>query len=180
MTYNDIAADLRQKLENDLERETRAAHIHEIIGDILKDHVGKKLTKRFTDKVTAAICARWDWKPICHYEHPGRLAVWDHKTIPYNQRHLFYIAPLCESSYNPGHTVASPTLEGFEQEDRCNGQDAQLRNTERRELLTPDNIRLHTIVERIVELRLKRARLDEILEPLTCGIQYYVEGLVKV
>lgn len=179
MTYNDIAADLRAKLQNDLEKETRAAHIHEIIGDILKDHVGKKLTKRFTDKVTTAICARWDWKPVCHYEHPGRLALWEHAVTPYNERWLFYIAPLCESPYNPGHTVASPTLAGFEQEDRCNGQDAQLRNAERRELLTPNGIRLHTIVERIVELRLKRARLDETLEPLTCGIQYYVEGLVK-
>ena len=62
---------------------------------MLKKYEGKKLTKRSSDAITNAIKAAnlFPKAPTCYFAHPGELSIWDHASIPYDQRITFYICP---------------------------------------------------------------------------------------
>lgn len=169
---------LRAKLEKDLATETKVHAVHLAIRGVLTNFVGKKLTKRFTDKVTAAVNPLFPTPPVCFYPHPGKLVLWYHPSVPYDQRWLFFIAG--EPSYlHPTHSTAHPTLEGYDYENQSSGSAAETRNAERLKLLKPGNTTLALIALRIHNVRESAKQLSKSLEPFDSGLAYVAEELAK-
>jgi hypothetical protein len=169
---------LREKLAGDLEIEERGYQIHCAIAGVLKDFVGKKLTKRFTDKVTAAITPLFPTPPVCFYPHPGKLVVWHTPSIPYDHRELFFIASDA-SCQNPSHSILHPTLEGFEYDDQSHGRAAVERNARRRGLLEKSNPALRQIARQVEAIRSAKLALTALCEPFDSQLRYEAERLVK-
>jgi len=171
-----IERHLRIKLEKDLATEERAYAIHQAIAGVLKDFVGKKLTKRFTDKVTAAVTPLFSTPPVCFYPHPGQLNIWHTPSIPYDQREIYFIAG-SPSAYNPNHSAAHPTLEGFEYEDQSHGTAAVERITQRRVLLAEGNPTLAKIARQVEAIRHAKAALHDLTDELDRGVRHEAERL---
>lgn len=169
---------LREKLEKDLVTEERGYAIHQATAGVLKNFVGKKLTKRFTDKVTAAVTPLFPSAPVCFYPHPGKLYVWHHTVIPYDQREIYFIAGE-QSDLNPNHSTAHPTLEGFEYEDQSHGKAAVERNAQRRALLDKSSPALRQIARQVEAIRSAKKALTALCEPFDNGLRYEAKRLVK-
>ena len=90
MTKERIIRALREKIEADQKDEILNHQVHEAIGKVLESFVGKKLTKRFTDKVTAAIVPLFQSRPIVFYPNPGELVIWGERSPGgiYDERRL--------------------------------------------------------------------------------------------
>lgn len=184
MTTLEIVQSLRADLQKAYEEEDLAHKIHLIIAETLKPLEGKKLTKRFTNKLTAAINAAklFPTDPVCFYKHPGELALWHHPTRPFDQRLIFYIAhdfQPTNKSY-AGHWVGESHVEGFEYSDQCHGEAAIQRNAERAQLLDANDPTLDSLAEKVLEVRRAWGALQSRLAPLSCGIHYAVEELTKL
>ena len=181
MTVTQIEQKLRAKLEADQAQEILGNTIHNVIGEVLKNFVGKKLTKRFADKVTAAVQPLFPEPSnvVCHYPHPGKLTLWVHGLIPYDQRWGFYIAG--EAGYqNPTHSIAHPTLEGFEYEDQAHGRAAEERIAERQFILddrSPNNPLSH-LAKAVYNLRAANEQFERIIEPYHYSVRYEAEKIV--
>lgn len=181
MTNEDILHTLRTRLQHDYKEDALGHAIHHIIATTIGPYEGKKLTKRFTDKLTAAIKAAklFPSDPTCYYDHPGKLHLWHHPTIPYDQRMIFYIA---HDDYVPsdkgyhGHWVGESHLKGFLYSDQCHGEAARLRNEERAQLLD-GTARLDCIAGKVLEVRRAWEDLRSCLAHLDCGINYTAEEL---
>ena len=178
MTVTQIEQKLRAKLEADQAYKILGNRIHNVIAEVLKNFVGKKLTKRFTDKVDAALAPLFPVKPATYWAGPGKLYFWGNG-VSYDQRLVFYIAG--EKGYlNPGHSIAHPTLEGFEHEDQCHGKAAAERIAERATLLrdkAPGGV-LHTLAIKIFDLREAKASFRSLTEPFELGLRHEAERIV--
>lgn len=178
MTVKQIEQKLRAKLEADQAYEILGNRIHNVIAEVLKNFVGKKLTKRFTDKVDAALAPLFPVKPTTYWAGPGKLYFWGNG-VSYDQRLMFYIAG-AEGYLDPEHSIAHPTLEGFEYEDQCHGKAAAERIAERATLLrekTPGNV-LHALAIEIFNLRKAKTSFQALIEPLELGLRYEAERIV--
>lgn len=182
MTIKDIEERLRVKLEAEQAEEILGNRVHRAIGEVLKGFVGKKLTKRFTDKVTAAVQPLFPEpsKVVCHYPHPGKLTLWVHGFIAYEQRWGFYIAGDAEY-LNPEHSIFHPTMEGFEYEDQAHGKAAEERIAERQVVLddwSPNNP-LSRLAKAVHNLRAANEQFERIIEPYHYSVRYEAERIVK-
>lgn len=177
MTIAQIEAQLRAKLEADQEEDVLDLQVHEAIAKVLAAFVGKKLTKRFTDKVTAAIIPLFQSRPIVFYPNPGELVIWGTNRIAYDQRRVFYIAGTGHHLH-PDHSREHPTMEGFEYTDQTHGSAAKARIEERAWLLAEENPTLDILAEKIVKVRTAKEELARVLEPLVSGVRYQAEHLV--
>lgn len=177
MTKERIIRALREKIEQDQTDEILNHQVHEAIGKVLVNFVGKKLTKRFTDKVTAAIVPLFQSRPIVFYPNPGELVIWGTNRIAYDQRRVFYIAGTGHHLH-PTHSVQHPTMEGFEYTDQTHGSAAKARIEERAWLLAEENPTLDILAEKIVKVRTAKEELARVLEPLVSGVRYQAEHLV--
>lgn len=156
--------------------------IHLIIADTLKPFEGKKLTKRFTDKLTLAIngAKLFPSEPVCFYKHPGELHLWHRTVRPYNERAIFYID---HDSYRPnnehyeGHGVGESHAEGFEYSGQCHGEAAVSRNKERAGLLDENSPTLDRIAVQVLEVRRAWCALQGRVERYTCGVKYAANEL---
>ena len=95
MTAERTIQKLRDYLERGQSSDRLQVAIHHILREVLKKYEGKKLTKRSSDAITNAIKAAnlFPKAPTCYFRHPGELSIWDHASIPYDQRITFYICP---------------------------------------------------------------------------------------
>lgn len=178
MTVRHIEAQLRAKLEADQKDEVLNHQVHEAIGTVLQSFVGKKLTKRFTDKVTAAIVPIFQSRPIVYYPNPGELVLWGANAIAYDQRRVFCIAGAPHHA-DPEHSALHPTLEGFERSDACHGSAAKGRIAERAGLLSEGSIALFTIAEAIHAAQEANERVRMICASFGIGLQGVAEDLAK-
>ncbi len=178
MTKERIIRTLREKIEADQKDEILNHQVHEAIGKVLESFVGKKLTKRFTDKVTAAIVPLFQSRPIVFYPNPGELVIWGSNRIAYDQRRVFYIAGTGHHLY-PDHTREHPTMDGFERSDATHGSAAKTRIDERAWLLNEDNPTLDILAEKILTARTAKEELARVLDPLVSGVRYQAESLVN-
>lgn len=182
MTKKEILQTLRTHLQRSYEEEALGHAIHHIIATTIASYEGKKLTKRFTDKLTAAIkdAKLFPSDPVCYYDHPGKLFLWHHATRPYDQRLIFYIA---HDDYRPtspeycGHWVGESHLKGFLYSDQCHGEGARLRNEERAQLLDPNDTSLDSIADKVLEVQRAWEDLQSCLAHYDCGINYTAEEL---
>lgn len=177
MTKDRIIRALREKIEADQKDEILNHQVHEAIGKVLESFVGKKLTKRFTDKVTAAIVPVFQSRPIVLYPNPGELVIWGANGIAYDQRRVFYIAGTPHDAY-PEHSALHPTLEGFERSDACHGSAAKVRIAERADLLSEGNIALFTMAETIHAAQEANERVRMVCAPFSIGLQGEAERLI--
>lgn len=177
MTKERIIRALREKIEADQNDDILNHQVHEAIGKVLESFVGKKLTKRFTDKVTAAIVPLFQSRPIVFYPNPGELVIWGANGIAYDQRRVFYIAGVPHHAC-PEHSALHPTLEGFERSDATHGSAAKARIEERAWLLNEDNPTLDILAEKILTARTAKEELARVLDPLVSGVRYQAESLV--
>lgn len=182
MSTKEIEAQLRAKLLKDQEEEILGNKIHNAIREVLTAFVGKKLTKRFTDKVTAAVKSLFPEpdRVVCYYPDPGKLTLWVHGSIPYDKRWSFYIAGVPGYSH-PEHSIAHPTLEGFEHEEQCHGTAALERIKERAFLIEDEspNNPLQQLVLAVHNLQAAKEQLQRIVEPYNLSIAYEAQRIAE-
>jgi hypothetical protein len=163
MTATTIEARLRDYLRRQQADDRLGVAIHKTIAEALKKFEGKKLTKRSSDAIRAALEARTDLfptKPICYFPHPGEVHIWGKSS---DERRTVYICPQTwpgNTSFHGSH-VGEFHLAGFEYSDLCHGQAAEERIAERTLWLDPAyNDRLESIAAKIEAIRTAWTELE--------------------
>jgi hypothetical protein len=172
----------RQKLRDYLERGQASAKLHlaiqYILRDVLKKYEGKKLTKRSSDAITSAIEAAnlFPKPPTYYFKHPGELSIWDHATIPYDQRITFYF---CPDTFPSNESYQGSWVQEFHyasldytlQTDALETQIADI------EYFLRHHSKLDRIVGAIVKIREGWEELDGLSELYQCAIGYEAQRL---
>lgn len=182
MTSHEIETRLRAHLNEEQAEEILGNKIHAAIAEVLKPFVGKKLTKRFTDKVTVAVSALFPEpdKVVCYYPHPGKLILWVHGLIPYDKRWCFFIAGEAGPQY-PTHSTAHPTLDGFAYEDQAHGAAAIARIEGRARLLKDRGAHnpLRQLAEATAKLRDAKAEFERLADTYHYSVRHEAERIAQ-
>ena len=163
MNTQKIEEQLRDYLRQQQADDRLGLAIHKTLAEALKKFEGKKLTKRSSDAIRAALEARTDLfptKPICYFPHPGEVHIWAKSS---DERRVVYICPQTvpgNESYHGSH-VGEFHLAGFEYADLCHGSAAEERIAERTSWLDEAwDYKITAIAQRVATIRTLWNELD--------------------
>ena len=162
-----IEQQLRAYLKAQQDDDRLSLAIHTTIGEALKKFEGKKLTKRSSDAIQAALNASgiFPTDPVCYFSHPGQVNIWHHTTRPHERRWIMYLCPETRPMNPDYHDswVGEFHLAGFEYSDQCHGSAAEERIAERTLWLDKEwDRKLAEIVKNIEIVRTAWKDLDAI------------------